>query len=108
MITEPSPEQQVRPGKLTIRGLAWSGAGPIARVEVSVNEGDWQEARLVGEAQHGSWQRWELITLLDRAGVPSLRARATDQAGHTQPDTAEWNRLGYGNNSIQRVPIRVA
>jgi hypothetical protein len=22
-----------------------------------------------------------------------------------QPETAEWNRLGYGNNSIQRVTI---
>ena len=36
-----------------------------------------------------------------------LRARATDRAGHTQPERAEWNRLGYGNNAMQRVPIRV-
>jgi len=35
-----------------------------------------------------------------------MRARATDQAGQTQPERAEWNILGYGNNSIQRVPIR--
>src|SRR5262249_20007366 len=36
-----------------------------------------------------------------------LRARATDLAGRTQPERAEWNRLGYGNNAIQQVPIRV-
>jgi hypothetical protein len=37
-----------------------------------------------------------------------LRARATDLAGRTQPERPEWNRLGYGNNVIQEVPIRVA
>jgi hypothetical protein len=36
-----------------------------------------------------------------------LRARATDRAGRVQPEHAEWNRLGYGNNSIQEVAIRV-
>ena len=27
--------------------------------------------------------------------------------GRTQPDVAEWNRLGYGNNAIQQVTIRI-
>ena len=36
-----------------------------------------------------------------------MRARATDLAGRTQPERAEWNRLGYGNNAIQQVSIRV-
>jgi len=80
------------------------GAAPIARVEVSV-EGDWQEARLEEKSQRGSWRRWELITRLDQSGASDMRARATDQAGNTQPERAEWNSLGYGNNSIQRVTI---
>jgi hypothetical protein len=37
----------------------------------------------------------------------TLRARATDLAGCTQPEMAEWNRLGYGNNAIQRVEVRI-
>ena len=36
-----------------------------------------------------------------------LRVRATDLAGRCQPEVAEWNRVGYGNNSIQQVPIQV-
>jgi hypothetical protein len=40
-------------------------------------------------------------------GPLMLRARATDEAGHTQPEQAEWNRLGYGNNSVHEVPLRV-
>ncbi len=108
LITEPSPQTDVRPGELAIRGVAWSGAAPIARVEVSVNGGDWQEARLVSERNRSSWQWWEVITRVEQSADLILRARATDLAGRTQPERAEWNRLGYGNNAIQAVPIRVS
>jgi hypothetical protein len=27
--------------------------------------------------------------------------------GPVQPEHAEWNRLGYGNNSIQKIAIRI-
>ena len=108
LITEPSPHTEVRAGELAIRGVAWSGAAPIARVEISVNGGDWQEARLVSERNRYSWQSWELITRVEQSGDLILRARATDLAGRTQPERAEWNRLGYGNNAIQAVPIRVS
>jgi DMSO/TMAO reductase YedYZ molybdopterin-dependent catalytic subunit len=108
LITEPSTQAQVLQGELAIRGVAWSGAAPIARVEVSVNGGDWQEARLVSDRNRSSWQWWELITLVEKPGELTLRARATDMAGRTQPERAEWNRLGYGNNAIQEVQVRVS
>jgi DMSO/TMAO reductase YedYZ molybdopterin-dependent catalytic subunit len=108
LITEPSSQSEVRAGELAIRGVAWSGAAPIARVEVSVSGGDWQEARLVSERNRHSWQWWELITRVERSGDLILRARATDLAGRTQPERAEWNRMGYGNNAIQAVAVRVA
>jgi hypothetical protein len=44
---------------------------------------------------------------VERPGATRLRARATDLAGRTQPEQPEWNRLGYGNNQIHQVPIRV-
>jgi hypothetical protein len=44
---------------------------------------------------------------VDEPGEFTLRARATDLAGRTQPAAPEWNRLGYGNNAIQGVTIRV-
>ena len=108
LITEPRPGQELHPGELAIRGVAWSGFAPIARVEVSVGDDSWQEARLVGESPLGSWRRWELVTRVDRPGALIVRARATDQAGNAQPISAEWNRLGYGNNSIERIPLRVS
>jgi DMSO/TMAO reductase YedYZ molybdopterin-dependent catalytic subunit len=107
LITEPAPNEEVRRGELATRGVAWSGAAPIARVEVSTGSGSWQEARLVSERKRYSWQWWELITRVEEPGVVTLRARATDLAARTQPERSEWNRLGYGNNAIHQVPIRV-
>jgi DMSO/TMAO reductase YedYZ molybdopterin-dependent catalytic subunit len=107
LITEPGAGDEVDRGDLAIRGVAWSGAAPIARVEVSVGGDAWQEARLVGERKRHSWQWWELIARIEQPGTITVRARATDLAGRTQPERPEWNRLGYGNNSIPEVPVRV-
>jgi DMSO/TMAO reductase YedYZ molybdopterin-dependent catalytic subunit len=107
LITEPAPGQEAPAGELVVRGVAWSGAAPIARVEVSVDGGDWREARLVGERKRHSWQWWELIARFERKGDVTLRARAIDLAGRSQPEQAEWNKLGYGNNGIHEVTARI-
>jgi DMSO/TMAO reductase YedYZ molybdopterin-dependent catalytic subunit len=107
LITEPAADAEIGQGVLTIRGVAWSGAAPIARVDVSVNGGPWQEARLVGERKRPSWQWWELLLRVDTPGTVEIRARAADMASRTQPEVPEWNRLGYGNNAIQKIRVQV-
>jgi DMSO/TMAO reductase YedYZ molybdopterin-dependent catalytic subunit len=107
VITEPAGAADVAVGDLVIRGVAWSGAVPIARVDVSVGDGPWQPARLIGERHRHSWQWWELLTRLDEPGLTTLRARATDLAGRAQPEQPVWNRLGYGGNAIQTVTIKL-
>jgi DMSO/TMAO reductase YedYZ molybdopterin-dependent catalytic subunit len=107
VITEPAAGQDVTMGDLVIRGVAWSGAAPIKKVEVSVGGAPWQTASLVGERRRHSWQRWELLTRIDSPGQVALRARATDLAGRTQPERPPWNRLGYGGNAVQDLPINV-
>ena len=105
LITEPEGEACVPCGELAVRGVAWSGADPIARVELSVNGKKWQEARLLGEAKRHSWQRWEFITRVDQPEQYRIRSRATDTFGRTQPESAEWNRPGYCNNVVHEVAI---
>lgn len=105
VITEPTGHEDVVAGDVVIRGVAWSGAAPIASVDVSVGDGPWLPARLVGERHRHSWQWWELLTRLDERGQTTLRARATDLAGRTQPEQPPWNRLGYGGNAIQVLPV---
>ena len=107
LITDPGEREELSPGKSTVRGVAWSGSAPIARVEVSINEGPWQQARLIGDRHRHSWQWWELLSTLTQPGTNSIRARATDLADRTQPSQPPWNRHGYGNNAVQKVLVQI-
>ena len=107
LITEPAADATVPAGEFVVRGVAWSGAAPIAQVEVSIGEGPWQPAQLVGRRQTHSWQWWELLTRLGQSGETTIRARATDLAGRVQPEHADWNRLGYGGNAVQVIAVRI-
>jgi DMSO/TMAO reductase YedYZ molybdopterin-dependent catalytic subunit len=107
MITRPSTGQELSCGVVIVRGVAWSGAAPIARVEVSVADGPWQKARLVGTPAAHGWQQWELLASVQRPGEVRIRARASDLAGRSQPDQPEWNRRGYAANFIHEVGVRL-
>jgi hypothetical protein len=48
-----------------------------------------------------TWQEWSFDWHAADPGRYTLRARATDAAGNTQPDVPPWNRLGYGNNAVE-------
>jgi DMSO/TMAO reductase YedYZ molybdopterin-dependent catalytic subunit len=105
LITRPASGQELSCGGLIIRGVAWSGAAPIVRVEVSVDAGRWQKARLVGEPAAYGWQQWEFLASGLQPGEASIRARATDLAGRVQPERPEHNRLGYAANFIHEVRV---
>lgn len=107
LITMPAEGEVLPVGPLAVRGVAWSGAAPIARVDVSIGGGPWQPAQLVGRRNPHSWQWWELVTSVEPRGATTVRARATDLAGRVQPDRPEWNRLGYGGNGVQAVAIEL-
>jgi DMSO/TMAO reductase YedYZ molybdopterin-dependent catalytic subunit len=107
LITEPIAGETHDRGPLTIRGVAWSGDAPVCKVEVSLDGGPWTPASLVADPTRHGWRWWELITPLKRIGATTIRARATDEAGRTQPEHATWNRMGYGNNAIHDVRVHI-
>jgi DMSO/TMAO reductase YedYZ molybdopterin-dependent catalytic subunit len=95
-------------GEHCMRGLAWSGAAPVTRVEVSTNGGVcWNEAELVSEPTPYAWRQWEYRWMADRPGSTQLCSRASDADGNSQPAEAPWNPLGYANNAIQRVEVEI-
>ncbi|MCX4907502.1 sulfite oxidase [Streptomyces sp. NBC_00878] len=99
----------VRPGPVRLEGRAWSGRAPVTKVEVSTDDGgSWREAELAppdGRAGHAwSWRHWQSLWTAT-PGAHVLTARATDAAGTTQPVTQPWNRGGFGNNLVQRIPV---
>jgi len=107
VITEPRPGESLEPGEVVVRGLAWSGAGPIARVEVSIGDRPWQAATLTGGQHRHGWRAWQLRAEVTEPGPVIVRARATDAAGRTQPGRGAWNPLGYAANPLHQVAISV-
>lgn len=107
VIAQPADGASIPAGEIVVRGVAWSGAASVERVDVRIGDGPWQAARLVGEPRRHSWQWWELFTRCDVRGSQPIRARATDAAGNAQPERAEWNRFGYGGNAIQAIAVEV-
>jgi DMSO/TMAO reductase YedYZ molybdopterin-dependent catalytic subunit len=109
LIARPHNGAELLRGEVTrVLGYAWSGRGAIEQVEVSPGHGaSWEPARLVGpEAPHG-WRLWEYNWCPQDAGPCALTVRATDTTGETQPEHAEWNVKGYGNNGLYQITVTV-
>jgi DMSO/TMAO reductase YedYZ molybdopterin-dependent catalytic subunit len=107
-ITDPDPGASLTEGTYTIRGKAWSGSGPVTKVEISfTGEGDWFLADLSPAESSAAWQDWTYEWTPAKTGRYSLRARATDASGSVQPDVPPWNRLGYGNNAVEIQYVEV-
>lgn len=105
-ITSPRGGDVVPLGSVRVTGWAWSGAGPVRRVEVAVGGGDgWSEARVHPASSGYLWQRWEYEWNVGEPGRHILRSRAYDSAGRVQPDAPRWNRLGYGANAVRSVVV---
>ncbi len=93
-------------GAVVLRGRAWSGAAPIARVELGV-DGSWSEATLEPSPHAHAWTGWRASWHAVR-GEHELSCRATDASGNTQPLEPPWDVSGFGNNAVQRVRVAVS
>ncbi|MGY4334667.1 sulfane dehydrogenase subunit SoxC [Bradyrhizobium sp. LB7.2] len=112
IITRPSGGQRLNaPGFHEITGIAWSGHGKIARVEISVDDGkSWQDARLQEPVLTRALTRFRLPWRWD--GKPAvIQSRAIDETGYVQPTLSELlavrgENYFYHNNAIW--PWRIA
>lgn len=108
VIATPSDGDAIVRGRHLIRGYAWSGAAPITVVELSVDAGGtWDRAELIGDELRYAWREWQYPWDAREAGAVTIVARAADATGAVQPVKAKHNILGYANNAIQRVRVRV-
>jgi DMSO/TMAO reductase YedYZ molybdopterin-dependent catalytic subunit len=107
IIVAPVEESIHEQGAIAVWGWAWSGGGPIDRVELAVGDGGWTATELDSPVSPHAWTRWQTVVRAERAGRHVLRSRATDSTGATQPEAPEWNQLGYGNNAVEPTVIEV-
>jgi DMSO/TMAO reductase YedYZ molybdopterin-dependent catalytic subunit len=71
--------------KPVIAGVAWAQHRGIAKVEVLIDDGDWQEASLATDAGLDLWRQWS-FRFEGPPGLHTAQVRATDVTGATQPE----------------------
>ncbi len=85
-IDTPKPFAHVRPGRVTIGGVAWAQHRGIVAVEVQLDDGPWRRARLATATSTDTWRQWTYTWEDAEPGDHSLSVRATDGTGAVQTD----------------------
>lgn len=94
-------------GVQSILGYARSGHGEVARVEVSIDHGPWFDAPIVHRQGRWGWMPFEFEWDAPR-GDHSIRTRAWDGNGRTQPDTMQYCPNTILWNGVTSHPVEVS
>jgi DMSO/TMAO reductase YedYZ molybdopterin-dependent catalytic subunit len=85
-------------GDVAVAGVAWAPDRGISKVELQVDDGDWQPAQLSTPISKTTWVQW-LVHWQATGGNHQLRVRATDGTGALQieqpQDPAPNGATGY-------------
>ncbi len=84
-IDTPADGASVPSGIVDIAGVAWAPDRGITRVEVRVDNGPWQAARISRPISPATWVQWTL-PWTTTPGAHNLEVRATDGTGNVQTD----------------------
>jgi DMSO/TMAO reductase YedYZ molybdopterin-dependent catalytic subunit len=82
-IDVPRSGDRVSAGMVAVAGIAWAQHRGIKGVEVRVDNGRWQPARLADEPSIDSWRQW-VLPWQAVTGSHTITVRATDTEGVTQ------------------------
>ena len=110
LITFPKSGIEHTLGKeLAVRGHAWAGDLGVKKMKVSIDFGaTWHKAKLRLPVNRFAWQHWNTVVDFPERGYYEVWARATDDAGRTQPMVLPgWNPKGYLNNACHRIAVQV-
>ncbi|MFQ6392007.1 molybdopterin-dependent oxidoreductase [Nocardia sp. KC 131] len=103
-IDTPRSRTRIKAGPNPIAGVAWAQHRGIEAVEVQIDNGDWQPARLSTEQSIDTWRQW-VIDWTATPGTHTIRARATDGTGETQTadraDVVPDGATGYPTATVQ-------
>jgi DMSO/TMAO reductase YedYZ molybdopterin-dependent catalytic subunit len=108
IITQPMTGERLNTGEVVVLGAAYAGEEHVDQVQVSVDEGaTWQVADFIGPDEPYAWRQWQYIWQANQSGEYTIKARARNDQGALQPDSASWNPLGYGNNGVAEHAVSV-
>jgi DMSO/TMAO reductase YedYZ molybdopterin-dependent catalytic subunit len=110
IITQPNDDTEVMsPDVHMIRGYAWSGAGAIDQVEVSLDGGEtWHSAHIEQPRERFMWVRWSYRWDVREKGTYTLMSRATDEVGRVQSREPRYNNMRKNFSAIVGYSVTVA
>jgi DMSO/TMAO reductase YedYZ molybdopterin-dependent catalytic subunit len=82
-IDNPRGLQRIPAGPFVIAGTAWAQPVGISAVELSIDEGPWQQAEMAAEVNGSTWRQWSYAWDAP-AGRHTVTARAIDKNGAIQ------------------------
>jgi DMSO/TMAO reductase YedYZ molybdopterin-dependent catalytic subunit len=105
-IDVPNGLQEIKADRTAVAGVAWAQHKGVEAVEVRVDRGPWQEARLAAVPGLDTWRQW--VWEWDATtGGHVLEARATDKTGYTQTSAlAPPEPNGATGYPMVSVPVR--
>ncbi|MGB0099884.1 MAG: molybdopterin-dependent oxidoreductase [Nocardioides sp.] len=105
-IDTPKPLSTVEPGRTVIGGVAWAQhQGGVEGVEVRIDGGAWQQARLGPSAGNDYWRQWYLPWTAE-TGQHMLAVRTTDGEGDVQT-AARTTPFPEGSSGVQEIVVNV-
>ncbi len=105
-IDTPRPLSTIEPGKTVIGGVAWAQHRGIRRVEVRINGGAWQVARLGPDVGVDYWRQWYLPWDAP-TGRHLVAVRAVTLDGDVQT-AVRATPFPDGSSGVQEVVVTVA
>jgi DMSO/TMAO reductase YedYZ molybdopterin-dependent catalytic subunit len=108
-ILRPSEGEEIRQKSYQVQGVAWAGEHKIAKVELATGgSGSWQAASLAVSSGAVVWTPWSYEWQIPASGEYTLKVRASDDEGHTQPEIRDSERKdAYELNTCHRVGVSV-
>jgi DMSO/TMAO reductase YedYZ molybdopterin-dependent catalytic subunit len=84
-IDVPRANAKIDAGPQKIAGVAWAQHTGIESVEVRIDDGPWQPARLATDVSVDAWRQW-VLDWDAPAGDHQITVRSTDKSGETQTE----------------------
>ncbi|MDD7928364.1 molybdopterin-dependent oxidoreductase [Microbacterium thalli] len=105
-IDTPRTGTPVAAGTVAVAGMAWAQTVGIERVEVRIDDGDWQAATLSTPINSDTWVQWVLEWQAE-AGTHYVEVRAVNKNGDTQVEERAAIAPD-GSSGWQRVLVTVS
>ncbi|WP_240519233.1 molybdopterin-dependent oxidoreductase [Amycolatopsis antarctica] len=85
-IDSPKGFQAFPKGKVVVSGIAWAQNTGVEKVEIRLDNGEWQQTQLSTEVNINTWRMWNIELDVPAAGSHQVTSRATDKNGYVQTE----------------------